>query len=106
MKRVLIAAAAALALTGCANMDGLIQSKQDELAQICRTEPIIHAAFVAIAADGSISKRIVQAELEAHTTIAAICANPPTDTATALATAAEAYARVLSARAKAAEQES
>lgn len=100
MKKLFVAAglASVLALASCASLDKAIGDNQAELANICRNAPVIHLAFVTIAANGNISASIVEREAQAYNVVAEVCANPPQNTAEALTIAARAYASILNAR--------
>lgn len=94
MRTIAVASVVALGLSGCATLDEYLGGTQEELARICRTEPLVYAAYVGFDPTPS---RSVQ---EAHQVVTDICANPPADSAQALVVVSNAFAKVLSARAK------
>lgn len=98
MKTVVLAGV--LALTSCATVNPAIPpSAEARLLEICRTEPLLHAAFLALSPQ--VSPRAVAAEADAHRIVRAVCANPPTDAATALAAVLTATAAIVAATAEA-----
>ncbi len=97
MKPIALVACAA-ALSGCVSANPQIPVPMSaQLARICQAEPLAHAAFIAFAA-GNASPSVIAAERNAHLVVTRICANPPTDAASALAAASAAYADVLAAQ--------
>lgn len=104
MKTIAVVACAA-ALSSCVVANPQIPVPVSaELARICRAEPVVHAAFAVLASQGMVPARLISAERHAHLVVTRICADPPTDAASALATASAAYADVLAAQATAAEE--
>jgi len=98
MKPIALVACAA-ALSGCVSANPKIPVPVSaQLARICQFEPLAHAVFLAAMSTGYVRSSLVQRELAAHQTVTRICANPPTDAATALAAASAAYADVLAAQ--------
>jgi hypothetical protein len=100
---ILIALTAAATLTACAGLDKKISqvSESEELTRICRIAPAMHGAFILISTETKIPASIKKGEAAAYGTLMAVCANPPSNTGEALATAAAAYADILSAKASA-----
>lgn len=97
MKPIALVACAA-ALSGCVSANPQIPVPVSaQLARICQHEPLAHTAFIAFAA-GNSSPQLIAAERNAHLVVTRICANPPTDAASALAAASAAYADVLAAQ--------
>jgi len=87
-------AAAMLALAGCqtTSIDTAIQKN---LPQVCSAATSAHAAFVVVAAGGSISDRTIRKEAAAWSALQPICANPSGQTtSTILVAAAAAYATI------------
>lgn len=104
--RGLLALALASALSACVSADGAVSdvTDSDRFRTICRTEPLVHAGFVVLAAEAGISASVIRAEAAAHAVVTSVCANPPASVGQALAAAADAYADVLAAQAVAAEK--
>ena len=75
-----------------------------QLARICQYEPLVHTAFVVLMQNRAVSAQLIAAERNAHIVVTRICADPPTNAASALAVASAAYADVLAAQSLA-EQE-
>lgn len=96
----------AAALTGCVSADASIRgaTESQKFAQVCRTAPILHATFVALAAEKAGPKLVAQ-EAKAYAVLQQVCANPPVDVETALIAAADAYAVVLERQADVAEKQ-
>lgn len=91
--------ACAAALSGCVSANPQIPVPVSaQLARICQYEPLAHTAFVVLTQDRAVSPQIIAAERNAHIAVTRICANPPTDAASALAAASAAYADVLAAQ--------
>lgn len=95
MKKFIAIPALAIAVTGCASIDNYLGSKQEEFARICRTEPLVYAAYVGFVAKPS---RSIE---EAHSVVTDVCANPPADSSQALIVVSQAFAKVLAARSQA-----
>jgi len=97
--KVIALVACAAALAGCVSANPQIPVPVSaQFARICQHEPLAHALFLAATRAGYIRSSLVQRELVAHQTVTGICANPPTDAASALAAASAAYADVLAAQ--------
>lgn len=94
---VLAAAIGALALAGCQS------TKVDEaiaknLPKICSGAASIHSAFTIVAATGEVPAKAVTKERAAWAALNSVCKNPASvNSATALVTAAEAYAAMVAA---------
>lgn len=95
MKTFIAVAAVAVAVTGCASIDNYLGSKQEEFARICRTEPLVYAAYVSLVPNPSRSVH------EAHEVVTEVCKNPPADSSQALIAVSNAFAKVLAARSQA-----
>jgi len=97
MRLLLIAGAAALALSSCTSSDvGKIDTAiQQNLPKACQTLETAHLAFTAIALSGSIKPATVNKEAAAYAGVQTICANPSNvNAADALVLVATAYATV------------
>jgi hypothetical protein len=97
MRLLLIAGAAAIALSGCTSTDlGKIDTAiQQNLPKACSALQTAHAAFVAVSASGTIKQSTVAKEAAAYQGVATICADTPSVTASnALVLVATAYAAV------------
>lgn len=100
--RHLVLAGVALALAACSTVNPSIPpSAEARLRQVCRAEPLLHGAFVALSP--RVSPRLVAAEAKAHRAARAICEDPPHDAATALAAALQATAVIAAAQIQAAK---
>lgn len=98
MKPIALVACAA-ALAGCVSANPQIPVPVSaQLARICQFEPLAHTAFVVLSQQAALSPQLIAAERSAHIVVTRICADPPTDAATALAAASSAYANVLTAQ--------
>lgn len=96
MNRIL-ALLALMALSGCttAQIDQTKDLARQSIAVICGAYPISHAAFQAFAANRQLSATLIAREQQAVRALEAICASPPTDTATAIASASRVFAVLL-----------
>jgi len=98
MKHIILACVAGLALSGC-QLDSQVAkvSNSEQFTKLCQKAPTIHFAFNAIAALVQQDKigKVLEAENTAYGIIIDTCANPPTDTITALTTIQNAYATIL-----------
>lgn len=91
--RLAILAAASLGLAGCTTTQNIDQAISQNLPKICSGAASIHSAFVIIAATGEIPAKTVAKERAAWAALEVVCADPGSvNSATALVTAAEAYA--------------
>lgn len=96
-KALLIAAAATLALAGCQSTK-VDKAIADNLPKICSGAAQIHSAFVVIAATGNLPAKAVTKERAAWAALSTVCRDPASvNSATALVTAAEAYAAMVAA---------
>lgn len=92
MRSILLAAAAALALSGCATT-GFDNTVRDNLPQACNLLQSVHAAFTVIAATGDLSPSLVRKENAAYLGVSVFCDDPSRVTAgNALVLVAGAYA--------------
>ncbi|MEF2554048.1 hypothetical protein VQ042_22360 [Aurantimonas sp. A2-1-M11] len=98
MKPIALVACAAT-LSACTTVNPQIPVPVSaQLARICQFEPLAHTAFVVLSQQAALLPQLIGAEWNAHLVVTRICADPPTDTATALAAASAAYADVLAAQ--------
>ena len=111
MKKIALLGALALAsasLVGCAGGISLggINAKiattaQADLPTLCTLAASAHASFATVAATGTLKPALVSAEAQSWAAASSICANPPTDIGTAMASLSNAYAAIVAAKAKA-----
>jgi hypothetical protein len=106
MNRILGAAlcvALALSLAACTTTDASnVTAKTFD--SICASEPAIYAAYVTVATAKGVNAKKLATAAAAHQSIAATCANPPADLASAVSSIATAYATIVTARADAAKK--
>jgi hypothetical protein len=102
MKRIAILFALALSLGACttAQIDQGKAIARASIDVVCSSYPVADFGFQQYVATGRVSPNTVNAERAAVAALAAICADPPSDTKTAIASAG----RVLTALLTAAEQ--
>lgn len=103
MRKFLLMGAALVMLSGCVSISSgetaatdVSAKARQALAVICSAEPTAYGVF-AVFAPGRVSATVYTRVGQAHAAVTAICANPPTDVASAFQAAAAAYAAVLSA---------
>jgi hypothetical protein len=98
MRMLLIAALAGLAaLAGCQSTK-LDKAIADNLPKICSGAAQIHSAFVVVASTGTVPAKAVTKERAAWAALSTVCRDPASvNSATALVTAAEAYAAMIAA---------
>jgi hypothetical protein len=85
MTRILVSIAFLALVSGCttAQVEGTKAFVRASIANFCNYYPGAHLAFEAIAASGRLSANVIAREQQAVRAAAALCADPPTDTATA-----------------------
>lgn len=90
----------ALALAGCQTgaMSKIDVAIQKNLPKICTGAASIHSAFMVIAATGTVPSRAVRNERVAFAGVMQVCNDPASvSSATAMVTAANAYAAMIAA---------
>jgi len=106
MKTLAALAIAALALAGCTTAD--IQQAENIVRQavsgFCSTYPALDVAFQSYAATGRVSATNIARERQAVVAAAALCADPPRDSATAMAAAGRILGSLVSIKTEAQRQ--
>lgn len=98
MRMLVAAASAAILLSGCQTLQTVDQAVQKNLPQICAAAATAHVAFSVVAETGKLSERTITRESAAFAAVEVICRDPSGfSSATALVTAAQAYAAVAAA---------
>jgi hypothetical protein len=94
---------AALALAGCttAQIDQGKAIARASIDVVCTAYPPADFAFQQYAATGRVPVKTINAERSAVAALAAICADPPTDAKTAIASASRVFTALLNAAAEA-----
>lgn len=97
---------AALALAGCttAQVDQGKAIARASIDTVCSTYLAPHAAFQALAATGRLKPDLVEKERLAVVALEQICADPPKDAKTAIASASRVFSALLNAAAEARKQ--
>ena len=85
MKHLAIVALVAFGLAGCttAQIEQTKEYVRQSIVQFCTYYPGAHNAFMVVAASGKLSANVIAREAQAVRAADALCASPPTDTATA-----------------------
>jgi hypothetical protein len=85
MTRILAALVLVGLVSGCttAQIEGTKSFVRASISNFCNYYPGADAAFQAIAASGRLSANVIARERQAVQAASALCADPPTDTATA-----------------------
>ena len=106
MKRLFIICTVALSLAGCttAQIDQGKAIARASIDVVCSSYPAADFAFQQVAATGRVSAKVVNSERSAVAALAAICADPPSDTKTAIASAGRVFTALLNAAADARKQ--
>jgi hypothetical protein len=101
--KLAILAVAGLALAGCttAQIDQGKALARTSIDIVCTAYPPADFAFQQYAATGRVPVKTINAERAAVAALAAICADPPRDTATAIASASRVFTALLNASAEA-----
>lgn len=100
MKRYIpILAITALVLAGCttAQIDQGKAIARASIDTVCTAYPAADFAFQRYTATGKVSAAVINSERQAVVALAAICADPPTDTKTAIASASRVFTALLAA---------
>lgn len=106
MRNILIVAALALSLAGCttAQIDQGKAIARASIDAVCTSYPAADIAFEQVAATGRVSADVINKKRSASAALAAICADPPKDTKTAIASASRVLTALLQAAAEARRQ--
>lgn len=99
MKTIALILLAALALAGCttAQIDQGKAIARTSIDVVCTSYPAADYAFQRYAATGKVSASVIGSERQAVAALAAICADPPSDTRTAIASASRVLTALLNA---------
>ena len=104
MKPLVILAALSLAACTTAQIDTGKRIAAASIETVCNSFPAADFAFQQYVATGRVSQEVVAREKAAVAALYAICADPPKDTKTAIASASRVLTALLSAAAEARKQ--
>jgi hypothetical protein len=110
MRQLIFIGAISAALAGCttaeldANMKRAQAVARASIDAICANLPVAQASFEALVATGKLKPALVTRGRQSITALNAVCVAPPSDTATAIATASRVLAAVIQATAEARAQ--
>jgi len=92
-----LVAAGTLALVGC-QTTSLDTTVQQSLPKVCAAADVAHAAFLTYVAEAKVSAKDQRTEAAAYESLAALCADPSSQSSTTvLVAAANAYASITAA---------
>lgn len=94
---------AALSLGACQTSLATLNSNiattaSNDLPALCTLAASAHASFATIAATGTLKASLIATEAQAWAGANSICAAPPSDVGTAMASLANAYAAIVAAK--------